>query len=192
MKSKLKLGSAVMILFVALSCSSKLKWRPPEPDETYPTPRQHYVEDAIQIHFKADDQLHLFGDLPHALHVCIYQLRDPNLFNRLTEQKDTFSELLGENCGLSDSSVATSKPLTLLPGADETIMMDRGEGAKYVGIVAGYHSLDKKAAVRLLDIPVVVAKKSSGCFKSSLVSKLDTMNIEVTLGPSEIENVKTE
>ncbi len=179
-----------MILFIALSCSSKLKWRPPEPDETYPTPRMHYVEDAIQIHVKADEQVNRFGDLPHALHICVYQLRDPNLFNRLIEQEETFSELLGEKCGLADASVATSKPVTLLPGADETILMDRGEGARYLGIVAGYYSLDKDGSVRLFDIPVVVAKKSTGCLKSSLVSKLDALNIDVTFGPTEIENVQ--
>lgn len=190
MGTKLKVGSAVMILFIALSCSSKLKWRPPEPDETYPVPDLQYVEDAIQIRFKADEQVNLFGNLPHAIHVCIYQLRDPNQFNRLVEQEETIPELLGEKCGLADASVATSKPLTLQEGDEETIIMDRGEGAKYIGIVAGYYSLKKDGSVRLFDIPVVVAKKSAGCLKSTLVSKLEAVKVDVILGPTEIETIQ--
>ena len=40
------------------------------------------------------------------------------------------------------------------PGKEKTEVLDRAEGTRYVGIVAGYVSLQKERAVRIQDVPV--------------------------------------
>jgi len=148
-----------------------------------PPPKWSYEKDAIEVHLKADPKLNFDDGVAHTLLVCLYQLKDPNAFNQLSDDTDGVYKLL--DCGLFDAGVATSKRLIVHPGKDVTVTLDRAEGAKYVAAVAGYYVLQKERMIRLFDIPVVVEKK--GFIKTTKIAKPGLLKIELELGPSQIK-----
>jgi type VI secretion system VasD/TssJ family lipoprotein len=111
-----------------------------------------YEKDAVSLSYKSDSQLNSFQGNPHTLVLCLYQLRDPNAFNQLIEDEEGLSKLL--ECGKFDQAVTSSKRLFIYPATEKTETLDRAEGTKYVGIVAGYYMLQKERAVRFYTVPV--------------------------------------
>ena len=176
-----KIFSAIcLVLFASMfvSCGTKplapVEWK--------------YEEAAVKLYVNADPEVNLYDNMAHALHVCSYQLRDPNAFNQLAETPDGISELL--QCSLFDGSVANAKVLSRLgiqPGKVLTFTLDRAEGAKYLAVVAGYQVLEKDRTARLFDIPVVVEKVKTGWFSSKKVQKPGLLEIELWLGPQQID-----
>jgi type VI secretion system VasD/TssJ family lipoprotein len=155
----------------------------PKPSIVLP-PEWGYEKGAVRLHMKADPQLNLYSGSPHTLLLCIYSLRDPNAFNQLADEKDGLSKLL--ECGRFDPSVTNSKRLVVNPGQEMSESLDRAEGAKYVGIVAGYYQLfQKERAVRFYPIPVLQEKKGN-----TIVSKPDILKLDLLLGPQEMQEVK--
>jgi len=146
-------------------------------------PEWRYEKEAIQLHLKADFQLNLHEGTPHTLLICVYQLRNPNTFNQLAGDNNGLYKLL--ECGLFDSSVAGSERLIVHPGQDLTFRLNRAEGARYIAIVAGYYSLHKERIIRMFDIQVIVEKK--GWIKRTKILKPGPLNIELTLGPKQIQ-----
>jgi len=137
-----------------------------------------YEKDAISLHLKGDPKLNLFEKRPHTLLVCVYQLRDPNALNQVLQDAEDVSKLL--ECGRFDPSIVNAKKFILQPGKEITEALDRAEGARYIGIVAGYYNLDKQRASRILPVPV------AGMFGK----KASKMDLDVFLGPDEIQGVK--
>jgi type VI secretion system VasD/TssJ family lipoprotein len=147
-----------------------------------PPPEWTYGKDGIQVALKSDPKLNFDEGVPHTLLVCLYQLKDPNSFNQLSEDTDGIYKLL--ECKLFDPSVATAKRIIVRPGQDVDMTLDRAEGAKYVAVVAGYYTLEKARMIRLYDIPVVIEKK--GLVRTTKTARPDTLKITVQLGPSQI------
>ncbi len=168
--------AGTLVLFILLvfvfSCASK-------PSIVLP-PEWGYEKGAIRLHLKADPQLNLYSGSPHTLLLCIYHLRDPNAFNQLADEKDGLPKLL--ECGRFDPAVTYVKRVVMQPGQELNESMDRAEGAKYVGIAAGYYQLQKERAVRFFQIPVVQERRGS-----TLVSKPSVLNIDLLLGPQEMQ-----
>ncbi len=138
------------------------------------TPEYTYQREAVTITLRADPQLNLYQGSPHTLVACTYQLRDPNAFNQLVDERDGLPKLL--ECNRFDASVAYAKRLVVQPGQEMRDSLDRAEGAKYVSIVAGYYNLQKWNAVRLFQIPTIS-------------SKPQTVNVELYLGPQAIQDL---
>ena len=147
-------------------------------------PQWRYEKEAITLTFQADPRLNLYNDTSHTLQLCVYQLKDPNGFNQLTENEDGLYTLL--ECSMFDASVANFRSVILRPGQNMTFAMDRAEGAKYVGLAAGYADIEKNRITRLIDIPVITVKEG-GAFSSRKVQKPDIINLNFRLGPYQIE-----
>ncbi len=126
--------------------------------------------------------------MPHTLHVCVYQLRDPNAYNQLANDEDGLYQLL--ECSLFDMSVVSSKRLTVHPGRDLKISLDRAEDAKYVAVVAGYYLIRKERITRLFEIPVVQRRR--GLMLMNKYSTLGNLTIELMLGPKQIHSSRSE
>ena len=151
-----------------------------------PPPQYTYGKDAIRIHLKADPQLNSYQGSSHTLLICVYQLSDPNAFNQLAGDTDGLYKLL--DCQRFDPSVTNSKRLFVNPGQDSAFMLDRAEGTKYVGLVAGYYVMERDNMVRLFKIPVVVETK--GVFSRTKISKPGDLDVEIVLGPQQIQEAK--
>lgn len=163
------------LIFLFCSCAS----------QPVPSPDWIYEEEAIKLHLKADHQLNLSGGMPHTLLLCVYQLRDPNIFNQFAEDEDGLYKLL--ECSLFDPSVAGCKSLIIHPGQTLDIALNRAEGAKYMAFVAGYYLLHKERIVRLFDIPVI--SETKGCITRTKISKPGPLNLDITLGPQQIQKI---
>ncbi len=129
-----------------------------------------FKPDAVSVNIKGDPQLNLYQNRSHTVYLCIYQLKDPNGFIQLADERGGIEKLMG--CNPFDATVANCKRIVVQPGQVLSEMWDRAEGSRFIGVVAGYYDLKKEHVVRLNGI--------SG-------SKIK-MNID--LGAQQILNVK--
>jgi len=174
LKTLISLPVILSCLLILSSCAPK----------TVPSPVWAYEKEAIELTFQADSQLNQYNDKPHTLQLCIYQLKDPNGFNQLIESEDGLYRLL--ECGMFDGTVANYKSLIVSPGEYRTVMLDRAESARYIGIAAGYANIHKDRITRLLEIPVLTVKEGS-LFRKQKVNRPDTLKTALRLAPHQIE-----
>jgi len=158
MKGCLKASWLALLALSLVSCATT-EWK--------------YQKDAIRLHLASDPTLNLFGGIPHTLLLCMYHLRDPNAFNQVMDEKDGLVKLL--DCTRFDPSVTYAKKVVIQPRQELNESLDRAEGARYVGIVAGYSQLQKERVTRFYEIPV-------GVFKDP-----KPLDIELYLGPQELQ-----
>jgi len=139
-------------------------------------PEWKHEKDAITLRFESVPLLNLYQEKPHSLIVCVYHLKDLNGFKQFTDENDGLAKLL--ECSRFDNSVTYSKRLVVQPKQELNESLDRTEGAKYVGIVAGYYSLHKVHSVRSYQIPV------------SIFNNPKKFTINLLMGPEGIQEVK--
>jgi len=144
-----------------------------------------YEKDAITLAFKSDKKLNLRNKKPHTLSVCVYQLRDTTAFNVLSNDQTGLRELL--ECEVFDLSMVASRRIIVNPGDDVTVNLDRAQGARYVGIVAGYYTVEKDQIVRLYQIPAVPEKV---LFWKTKTLKPRPVRISLILGASQLQDPK--
>ena len=149
-------------------------------------PTWNYETDAVKVRILADQMLNRYEGKAHTLHTCFYQLKDPNGFNHLANDTDGLYTLL--RCGLFDAGVASSKTVVVNPGEETTLVFDRAESAKFFAVVAGYYGLDRQRIIRLMKFPVVTEEK--GFFSKTKTSRPGILDITLTLGSLQIENLK--
>jgi type VI secretion system VasD/TssJ family lipoprotein len=185
LKRWLKLVLVLVVVGFLFSCGSKKGSTTKSGSEMEPE-KWSYQKDAIRVVLKADPQLNSHDGLPHTLHLCLYQLQDPNAFNQLSGDEDGLYLLL--DCGVFDSSVTSFQRLTVQPGQQLTQSFDRAEGSRYVGIAAGYYIIEKERMTRFLKIPVDIKRRGLLFRKYAVPGELD---MEMTLGPQQIEKIET-
>ncbi|WP_208463989.1 type VI secretion lipoprotein TssJ [Escherichia coli] len=71
-----------------------------------------------------------------------------------------------------------------MPGQDITLHIDRSEGAKYIGVIAGYYPFPGKQHMLLLDIPVDVVEE--GWWNKSLYASLLPLFKHISMGKESI------
>ena len=147
-------------------------------------PEWLYKKDALQLTLQADSNLNMYNNEAHTLQLCIYQLKNPNGFNQLAQSEDGLYTLLG--CTMFDGSVTNYQSYIISPGKRQTLVLDRAEGARYIGLAAGYANIQKDRVTRLIDIPIIVVKEGS-IFRKQKVAKPDNLNTILRLGPNQIE-----
>jgi len=134
-----------------------------------------FRKDDITLGIKADAQLNRFQNNAHALFLCIYQLKDPNGFNQLIEEEGGVSKLM--ECRRFDAGVANAKRLVVQPGQEVSEILDRAQGAHYIGVVSGYYGTGKEKVTHLAPLTPRTDAANLGT------------NISIELGPYEIESV---
>ncbi|MFZ0449532.1 MAG: type VI secretion system lipoprotein TssJ [Desulfatiglandaceae bacterium] len=173
---KLSIGILITAgLFFICSCASK----------PLPPPEFTYGKGEIQLQLQASPDLNSYEGSPHTLLLCLYQLKDPNAFNQLTGDEDGLYKLL--ECGPFDPSVTNIKRLIMRPGQATSVQLDRAEGTKYVGLVAGYSLMKKENMIRLFKIPVLVEEK--GFISRTKVQKPGPLVLDILLGGQQIKEV---
>ncbi len=174
-------STAVLIGFLMiLSCAQVPPTHPPE---------VRYENKIIKLTLQADPLLNLYKNMAHTLQLCVYQLKDPNGFNQLTETDEGRYQLLEGN--MSDAGIANFMCLIMSPGQNIPFTMDLAEGTKCIGIVAGYVTLQKDYITKLITLPDVLVEESSG-LNQKMVSSPQIINLKVRLGPQQIEDIKGE
>lgn len=146
MKSFMTVIVISILGFAAFSCSSRSR--------SVDTAGWGYEKEAVRIRLKGDPRLNLYQGKSHTLVVCVYNLKELNGFNTLADSKGGLPALL--ECNRFDPGVTYAKRLIVQPGMDTKEALDRTEGTRYVGLVAGYYSLHKANTVRVYQIPTSV------------------------------------
>jgi len=170
-----------LMVAVLASCGSKTVSPPPKPEASY-------AEEAIVVHLKADKHLNLFQNSPHALHLCLYQLSNPNSINQYSSDAGGISQLL--RCKSFDPSVTMSRKIVMQPGSESTTVMDRAQGSAYLALAAGYYTMDREHAVRLVQIPVV--EETTGWFRKTTTRRLGKLEVTFELGPESLKKIGDE
>jgi type VI secretion system VasD/TssJ family lipoprotein len=167
---------ALMLTLTMLSCAKKV----------LPPPQWTYEKDAVKIEIQADALLNQDNGKAHTLSLCLYQLRDPNGFNQLSQDLAGLYQLL--ECKLFDSGVASAKRLIVNPGETTSLVMDRAENAKYLAVAAGYYTIESQRITRLIDIPVVIEEK--GFISRQKIQKPGMLDVILVLGPDQVEKIE--
>lgn len=173
--------TALSILFVLLllsfvcSCATGKKTDPADPAITW-----GFGDKSIEISYRADKNLNQYDNKPHTILMCVFQLSDPNVFSELSKSVDGLNKLL--QCSRFDASVAGFRRIIVQPGDAKQIILDRAEGAKWVGIAAGYYNMNQDFVTRLLEIPIVKERKMLILTKP-VPGKL---TVNLVLGPDKI------
>ncbi len=154
------------------------------PSQTRPPLKWEYEKEAITLQIKADTDLNWHRGTSHTLHLCVYQLKDRNVFDNFAGYEEGLRKLLHYRCSLFDQTAVKSESLFIHPGEFLSLTMDRAEGAEYVAIAAGYEGFSKNRATRDIEIPVITEKK--GFIKRKEIQKPGHLNIKITLGKEQI------
>lgn len=187
MKIGIKTLLFLCVLIQVVSCASDEGARQRGPAQ--PALNCPYKQDAIKLSLIADPQLNLFDNAAHTLYICFYQLKDPNIFNLKSKYEEGLNELL--DCSLFDPSVTSFERVTIQPGKNQVLTLDRAESSNYFAVVAGYYGkeeLEKDRMIRFLEIPVETKRKLLTPWKKEHVCP--DLSLEITLGPQQIERIE--
>jgi predicted component of type VI protein secretion system len=157
------------------SCATGKKIDPADPAITW-----GFRDKAIEIFYRADKNLNQYDNKPHTILMCVFQLSDPNVFSELSTSVDGLNKLL--QCSRFDASVAGFRRIIVQPGDVKQIVLDRAEGAKWLGIAAGYYNMNPDFVTRLFEIPIMKERKML-IFTKPVPGKL---SINLVLGPDKI------
>lgn len=136
-----------------------------------------YAKDAITLHLNAGSDLNQDGDQPHTLLLAVLQMENPNAFTAATSASKLSALLVAD--GAPNGFLALDR-VFVNPGQQCSVSLARVENAQYVGVVAGYYTLDPKRVARLYRIGVQV--DSSGHVVKSRTAKPAPLLIELKLG----------
>lgn len=111
-----------------------------------------YAPKALELTFISDPFLNEYGGAPHALSVCVYQLKSPDAFREMAATAPGMAKLL--ECASFGPDVVGVQRVKVRPGRNEVLTVDRGEKAKFVAVACGYYDPNQGSAVRVYEIPV--------------------------------------
>lgn len=140
------------------SSSQPVKAEPPDADIVWGA-----EDNAIVLKFKASKDLNMDRGQPSSLSICLYQLSDSRTFDQLRLQGPEGLAALA-SCENFGSAVVAYQRLFLEPGQHLETYINRWEGTKFVGVAAGYYTLESNRCARIIPVPIV--KISDGWFSS--------------------------
>lgn len=131
----------------------------------YKAPCQYtYEQEAVAVNLAAAPDLNSTNNQPHTVLVLLYQLADPNMFKQLLETQEGVGRLLEGKA--FDGSVVSRRQLVVQPGEVKPVKMDRVQGARYLGVVAGFYNQQAQNFSRLYPIPTRIERSLFGKEKS--------------------------
>jgi len=162
----------LILVFDTFSCSL---YSTNKPD---PTPIWKFEPEAIHIRYRADESLNFFSNNPHTLVLIVFQLSGIDTFNDYAKNEDGLKKLL--YVGSVDPTVVRTDKFIVQPGERKTIILDRGENVKWVGIVAGYYELMPGLVNQTFQIPVVI--EIIGKIRKKKIAKIEHLSISLFFG----------
>jgi len=181
----------------AMSCGSDrpVKMQPEDSDIKWSA-----EANAILLNFQASKDLNEDRGKPSSLSVCIYQLSDSRVFEQLRKQGQTGldalaacdksgeTEICQDKTGLAalaackkfGDTVLAFNRIFLEPGQKQEVFFDRREGAKFIGLAAGYYNLESDRCIRLYPVPII--EVNDGWFSSH--REPGQLVIELNFGPN--------
>lgn len=136
-----------------------------------------YAKEAIGVKLTAERDLNSFNNQAHTVVVVFYELSDPNIFEQMLETSDGVSRLLeGKSF---DASVLSRRTIVMQPGDSKDLLMDRVQGTRYLGVVAGFYNQQAQGFHRLYPVPV---RKTHSLFGAEKGCFGEPLNVTLKLG----------
>lgn len=143
--------SLLLLCPLILSCAS-------EPTELIIEEEEWVYEiRAINLVARASSDLNSVRGRPHSLALGIFQMNDPNTFRGLSVSQAGAVELLQK--GQIDESIVNFQQITMRPGEQKKVSINRAQTAKYIGVIAGYFKLNPKTDIQIFPIPLRPIKR---------------------------------
>jgi len=154
-----------------------------------------YEKRAITVSVKAPSDLNSVSGRPHSLAVGVFQLSDPNTFSGLSVTTAGAVELLQK--GQIDETVASFSLVTVRPGEQKKVTLNRSQTAQYVGVIVGYYNLNPSKDVKVFPIPLRAQDRGlveKGLAALTLISDEakafpDKLNIFIDLGRASTKQI---
>lgn len=140
------------VILLLVSCASS------EPvDLTIEEEEWVYEIRAINLVARASADLNSVRGRPHSLALGIFQMNDPNTFRGLSVSQTGAVELM--QMGQIDESIVNFQQITIRPGEQKKVSINRAQTAKYIGVIAGYFKLNPKTDIQIFPIPLRAIKR---------------------------------
>ena len=124
-----------------LGCSSSpSKPLPESPDEAVQAMVWDYEESAIYINLESEGLLNFYNNEPHTLILGVIQLSEPKGFTKLLKSPEVIKQIL--ETGKVEEPILQFDRFVVTPGNRSSLLIDRAQDTKVVGVVAGYFNFD--------------------------------------------------
>lgn len=141
---------------------------------------------ALGLRINASRRLNAVDGVPTAITLVVYHLTDRLSLDQLSGTEGGMRKLLeGE---MFDKSVVAVRQFDIQPGTQNQLELPRGEGGRYVAVVAGYNKPDPRTSLFITSYNIGTYKKK-GEFR--IMSDIDMyvplpLNLCVELGESSV------
>lgn len=132
-------------------------WTYKDPDNAPKIAPQNWVfeEAAIKINVSAEDVLNQYDGRIHTTVIQVFQLKDQRAFQDMTKTDAGVQYLLASKAEALGTDIVDNRELIVTPGGTASLTLDRLDGTRYVGIIAGYYDVQKGRASRLIGFPAI-------------------------------------
>lgn len=136
-----------------------------------------YQKDAIVFELSALPELNRFNNQAHTVVVVFHLLSDPHTFHQSLESAAGIGRLLeGKRF---DPSVLSARQIVIQPGESKSLVMDRVQGTRYVGVVGGFYNQQAQNFSRLYPVPT---KKLHSLFGAEKGCLTEVLSVRLPLG----------
>ena len=175
--SRLVFMSVLVLSMLCAACQSKRV--------IPPTVEWNFQPDSIHIHYDAAVDLNLYGGSPHTMMLVIIQLTDAADFMNYSRTTDGIGRLMqvhdmDRRKAVNLKNMVDLRTAFISPGKKDTLTIDRVEGAKWVGIVAGYFNVVPQQSSAVYQIPVDHTK--TGLVRKKISARPGDLHINIQLG----------
>ncbi|HEE9632354.1 TPA: type VI secretion lipoprotein TssJ [Escherichia coli] len=136
----------------------------------------------ITFQISPDTQLNSLNEISNSCALLFLQSSEKKTLQDLMNNPVLIKQFFSGS-GKADGILKVDKYIAM-PGQDITLHIDRNEGAKYVGVIAGYYPFPGKQHMLLLDIPVEVVEE--GWWNKSLHALLSPLSANILMGKETI------
>lgn len=141
--------------------------KPPTPKEDPAQVTWNLEPGGIRLLIETTEDLNLTQNVPLGLTMCLYQLKDFTGMQNVVNALGGVDALLACNLEALTGAVG-ARLFTLQPGQREEVIMDRLEGGRYLGVVAGYAHLRPETSHAMQPFPLEEGR--AGFFRTKVYS----------------------
>lgn len=173
--------AALVLIFLA-SCQQATQPKPWESPQNAPSPEAvhwNYMPKGLALNIEALSFLNYSEGFAYNLMLCTYQLSAPAAFQELAATPGGIHKLL--QCERFDPAVVQVERHFIQPGEKRTLLLDRAEGARHVGLVAGYNQPEPGLVTRLYTFPLTSHRRHGWWPWSSRVYNPGTLSLDLLL-----------
>lgn len=146
-----------------------------------------YAKEGILLELASDIDLNFYSNQSHTLALGIWQFDDEKVFIKLlTDKAELIKALVTGNL---PKGVLQLDRYVIQPDTKVLLKLDRAQGSKYVGILAGYYQFTPSGAARYFRIPLNI--QSSGLISKDYTAEPAVLALRLQLGIQSIVNAES-